>query len=62
MVAMSDDDRTGWMTAHDAELLRILTRDTREEQRHRDAERIRAEEREALRRLTSRVDGESGSR
>lgn len=39
------------MTGHDAELLRILSRDAPQEERRQDAERIAAEERRNLRRL-----------
>lgn len=33
-------DRNGWMTAHDAELLRILSKGLPAEERRRDAELI----------------------
>lgn len=44
------------MTAHDAELLRILGRGLPEEERRRYADRIASEERAVRRRLTGEDD------
>lgn len=50
-------DRNGWMTAHDAELLRILSKGQPEEERRRDGELIARNEQDVAAEQARRTTG-----